>query len=118
MTHGYATWEEALSEALLCLGQIPFEHNLANVKFGTFSDSVGGGHYFSLMACYSLGNTVDDRPRSVDITDVSRRRNLQVLEAWHRAREVPPAAKATESGCAPGCDYPVGRPAHLKACRP
>jgi hypothetical protein len=80
--HGYATWDEALAEALELVRTIPLEHNVYEVSFGTFHDSVGGGHWLSIVANYSIGNT---KPISRPAGDVEyRSRTARVLAAWRK----------------------------------
>lgn len=81
--HGFQDWHEALAEALLMIRGIPVQHNAHTIRFGTFAESVGGGHYVSIEVSYHLGNTKEAPTEAAGI--VERRRMAKVIEAWRRA---------------------------------
>ena len=76
---GYPSWDEALTEALEQVASVPPEHNVYEVNFGTFAESVGGGHYVCIRVNYEVGNT---KKAPVDREIVRRRRVGLVAEAW------------------------------------
>lgn len=79
----YRTWDEALAEALHMIRAIPVEHNAHTIRFGTFAASIGGGHYVSITASYSVGNTKEAPPQPAE--QVHRTRIAKVVAAWREA---------------------------------
>ncbi len=79
----YRTWDEALAEALQMIRAIPVEHNAHTIRFGTFAESIGGGHYVSITISYSVGNTKEAPPQPAE--QVHRTRIARTVEAWRKA---------------------------------
>lgn len=76
----FKTWEEALAEALVIARALPPEHSIQQIMFGEFAESIGGGHYVSIVVAYAIGNTKRVEPPPAP--EVERKRTLQVIEAW------------------------------------
>lgn len=69
-------------EALVLIQDIPPDHRLSEARFGSYADSIGGGHYVELSITYALGN-VNQGPVS-DKRTAHRRLIRMVVAAWEK----------------------------------
>jgi len=97
--HKYRHPDAALIDMLLAattmVGQNEF---ISRAAFGQFSESVGGGYYWSLSVCRVLGNTVDSRTRPAGTEDRKRAigQCLAAVQEW-RDREAAKSSPQEES---------------------
>ncbi len=89
----YATPEEAQVEALVQVQDVPAGHNVFEVRFGKFADSVGGGFYLTIRVNYEITNTVE--PPSPSPADLRKKRLKMVTDAY--ARFVAERAEAVDA---------------------